>query len=65
MQMVANFNVLLAGRFIGGLGVGASSMLSPQFLGTYLYIFDTYYLGIATEASKVGIVHLLTGAQIS
>lgn len=32
MQMVANYDVLLAGRFIGGLGVGASSMLSPQFL---------------------------------
>lgn len=32
MQMVANYEVLLAGRFIGGLGVGASSMLSPQFL---------------------------------
>jgi MFS family permease len=32
MQMVANYNVLLAGRFIGGMGVGASSMLSPQFL---------------------------------
>lgn len=30
--MVANYHVLLAGRFIGGLGVGASSMLSPQFL---------------------------------
>lgn len=32
MQMVANYEILLAGRFIGGLGVGASSMLSPQFL---------------------------------
>jgi MFS family permease len=32
MQMVANYEVLLAGRFIAGLGVGASSMLSPQFL---------------------------------
>lgn len=32
MQMVAQYKVLLAGRFIGGLGVGASSMLSPQFL---------------------------------
>lgn len=32
MQMIANYNVLLAGRFIGGMGVGASSMLSPQFL---------------------------------
>lgn len=30
--MVANYNVLLAGRFVAGLGVGASSMLSPQFL---------------------------------
>lgn len=36
MQMVANYEVLLAGRFIGGLGVGASSMLSPQFLGESL-----------------------------
>lgn len=32
MQMVANYDVLLAGRFLGGMGVGASSMLSPQFL---------------------------------
>ncbi|KAL4940580.1 hypothetical protein BDV06DRAFT_230246 [Aspergillus oleicola] len=32
MQMAPNYDVLLAGRFIGGLGVGASSMLSPQFL---------------------------------
>lgn len=32
MQMVASYDVLLAGRFIGGLGVGASSVLSPQFL---------------------------------
>ena len=32
MQMVANYEVLIAGRFIAGLGVGASSMLSPQFL---------------------------------
>ncbi|KAL3477615.1 hypothetical protein BJX99DRAFT_269710 [Aspergillus californicus] len=32
MQMVPQYKVLLAGRFIGGLGVGASSMLSPQFL---------------------------------
>ncbi|KAL2831419.1 hypothetical protein BDW59DRAFT_169691 [Aspergillus cavernicola] len=32
MQMIPNYDVLLAGRFIGGLGVGASSMLSPQFL---------------------------------
>lgn len=32
MQMIANYDILLAGRFIGGMGVGASSMLSPQFL---------------------------------
>jgi MFS family permease len=32
MQMVADYRVLLAGRFVGGMGVGASSMLSPQFL---------------------------------
>lgn len=32
MQMNADYDVLLAGRFIGGMGVGASSMLSPQFL---------------------------------
>ena len=32
MQMIANYNILLAGRFIGGMGVGASSMLTPQFL---------------------------------
>lgn len=32
MQMIANFNVLIAGRFIAGLGVGATSMLAPQFL---------------------------------
>lgn len=32
LQMVPIFKVLLAGRFIGGLGVGACSMLSPQFL---------------------------------
>lgn len=32
LQMIADYNVLLAGRFIGGMGVGASSMLSPQFL---------------------------------
>lgn len=32
MQMIANYDVLLAGRFIGGMGVGASSMLTPQFL---------------------------------
>jgi MFS family permease len=28
----SDYNALLAGRFIGGMGVGASSMLSPQFL---------------------------------
>jgi len=32
MQMIANYDVLIAGRFIGGLGVGATSMLAPQFL---------------------------------
>lgn len=32
MQMVPSFAVLLAGRFIGGMGVGACSMLTPQFL---------------------------------
>ncbi|KAL2852023.1 hypothetical protein BJY01DRAFT_232657 [Aspergillus pseudoustus] len=32
LQMIPNYRSLLAGRFIGGLGVGASSMLSPQFL---------------------------------
>ncbi|KAI9927838.1 hypothetical protein MW887_002690 [Aspergillus wentii] len=32
MQMIANYEVLIAGRFIAGMGVGASSMLSPQFL---------------------------------
>ena len=32
MQMVADYDVLLAGRFIAGMGVGASSMLTPQFL---------------------------------
>ncbi|KAL3440676.1 hypothetical protein BJX65DRAFT_316306 [Aspergillus insuetus] len=32
LQMIPNYETLLAGRFIGGLGVGASSMLSPQFL---------------------------------
>ncbi|KAJ5747023.1 uncharacterized protein N7511_008719 [Penicillium nucicola] len=32
MQMIANYEVLLAGRFIAGMGVGASSMLTPQFL---------------------------------
>lgn len=33
LQMIANYETLLAGRFIGGLGVGATSMLSPLFLG--------------------------------
>ncbi|KAJ5994911.1 hypothetical protein N7481_001888 [Penicillium waksmanii] len=32
MQMIADYDVLLAGRFIAGMGVGASSMLTPQFL---------------------------------
>lgn len=32
LQMIANYDVLIAGRFIGGLGVGATSMLAPQFL---------------------------------
>ncbi|KAH0363971.1 general substrate transporter, partial [Aureobasidium melanogenum] len=32
MQMIVDYDVLLAGRFIGGMGVGASSMLAPQFL---------------------------------
>jgi len=32
LQMVAHYEVLLAGRFLGGLGVGATSMLTPQFL---------------------------------
>jgi MFS family permease len=32
MQMIADYNVLIAGRFIAGLGVGATSMLAPQFL---------------------------------
>lgn len=32
MQMIADYKVLLAGRFIAGMGVGASSMLTPQFL---------------------------------
>ena len=32
MQMFPNYDILLTGRFIGGLGVGASSMLAPQFL---------------------------------
>jgi len=32
MQMVADYDVLLAGRFIAGMGVGATSMLTPQFL---------------------------------
>lgn len=32
MQMFPDYQILLTGRFIGGLGVGASSMLAPQFL---------------------------------
>lgn len=32
LQMIADYKVFLAGRFVGGMGVGASSMLSPQFL---------------------------------
>ncbi|KAJ5226357.1 hypothetical protein N7468_007582 [Penicillium chermesinum] len=32
MQMVADYDVLLGGRFVAGMGVGASSMLTPQFL---------------------------------
>ena len=32
MQMISNYDVLIAGRFIGGSGVGATSMLAPQFL---------------------------------
>ena len=32
MQMIAYLPTLYAGRFIGGMGVGASSMLAPQFL---------------------------------
>ncbi|KAJ5259360.1 hypothetical protein N7478_012341 [Penicillium angulare] len=32
MQMIADYKVLLGGRFISGMGVGASSMLTPQFL---------------------------------
>lgn len=32
MQMISDYDVLLAGRFIAGMGVGASSMLTPQFL---------------------------------
>jgi MFS family permease len=32
MQMITNYDVLLAGRFIAGMGVGATSMLTPQFL---------------------------------
>lgn len=31
-QMVANYSVVLGGRFTGRLGVGATSMLTPQFL---------------------------------
>ncbi|KAJ5948248.1 hypothetical protein N7466_001263 [Penicillium verhagenii] len=32
MQMIADYKVLLGGRFVAGMGVGASSMLTPQFL---------------------------------
>lgn len=32
MQMLPDYKLLLTGRFIGGLGVGATSMLAPQFL---------------------------------
>lgn len=32
MQMITSYEVLLAGRFIAGMGVGATSMLTPQFL---------------------------------
>ena len=32
LQMISDYRALLAGRFVGGLGVGASSMLTPQFL---------------------------------
>lgn len=32
LQMIEDYKVPLAGRFVGGMGVGASSMLSPQFL---------------------------------
>ena len=32
MQMIAHYDVLIAGRFVAGLGVGATSMLAPQFL---------------------------------
>lgn len=30
--MIADYDILLAGRFVAGCGVGASSMLTPQFL---------------------------------
>lgn len=30
--MFPNYPLMLAGRFVGGLGVGACSMLAPQFL---------------------------------
>lgn len=33
MQEIANLDVFLAGRFIAGLAIGATSMLSPQYLG--------------------------------
>ncbi|KAL8391864.1 hypothetical protein RB595_002168 [Gaeumannomyces hyphopodioides] len=32
MQLVANLSVFQAGRFIGGLGIGGTSVLSPQYL---------------------------------
>lgn len=32
MQMISNYDVLIAGRLIAGMGVGATSMLAPQFL---------------------------------
>lgn len=32
LQLVANYRILLAGRFLAGLGIGAGSMLVPQFL---------------------------------
>ncbi|KAF7533806.1 hypothetical protein G7054_g6791 [Neopestalotiopsis clavispora] len=33
MQEIANLDVFYAGRFIAGLAIGATSMLSPQYLG--------------------------------
>ena len=32
MQMISSYDVLIAGRFIGGMAVGATSMVVPQFL---------------------------------